>query len=460
MFLFSPQLPPVMSQKKRFGLSKEELEIQQVLSPSNSQSTLSDAPPAPGQKLNEVSLASASLSAECMRDLASMLTKSMVEALNQSGSSRSRSRRDQLVTVEQDDYASDQWSDGEVIDVELPTGRPSVASGVAPSFFGVGINEPDHLRDHGYNKPDAQAHLSADPPPGVAQPQAPAVDLPLAQGDAPAPTPVVAPVPVPVVLPDEGLPMPSSRHPTNWSPHPEVLAWASLMVDTCEWSAADREAMEKRFSPASEHDHLFTAVPAPPDMLAALKHPRTKELDYLFKRFETENHLYTANQDLSCGFRPLLEVISNLRGVPGMDQNRELLGYVFQSMASSTSHLSRGRRELGRRFVPLSNATALFRKKPSHLCLFGDTSIDKAVQEAVAASKVNKDLVMLPKKQTQQPFRGFSNAGKSQYRGRYQPYRQPYSGGKRGKFQYGQKGRGRGSRKGKGQHQQAKSSQE
>ena len=135
MFLFSPQLPPVMSQKRRFGLSKEELEIQQVLSPSNSQSTLSDAPPAPGQKLNEVSLASASLSAECMRDLASMLTKSMVEALNQSGSSRSRSRQDQLVTVEQDDYASDQWSDGEVIDVELPTGRPSVASGVAPSFF-------------------------------------------------------------------------------------------------------------------------------------------------------------------------------------------------------------------------------------------------------------------------------------------------------------------------------------
>ena len=130
-------------------------------------------------------------------------------------------------------------------------------------------------------------------------------------------------------------------------------------------------------------------------------------------------------------------------------------------MASSTSHLSRGRRELGRKFVPLSNAAALFRQKPSHYCLFGDTSIDKAVQSAVSKSKVNKDLVVLPKKPVyQQPFRHSYSTGKSQYRGKFQPSRQQSSSGRRGKFSHSQKGRGRGSRRGQGQRQQTKTSQE
>ena len=88
-----------------------------------------------------------------------------------------------------------------------------------------------------------------------------------------------------------------------------------------------------------------------------------------------------------------------------MLHNRTLLARVFQSMASAMSFLSRGRRELGRRFVPLDNAPALFREKPSPCCLFGGMSVEDAIEKAVSASKVNKDLVLMPKRPKFQPFR-------------------------------------------------------
>ena len=469
-FPFCPQLPPTMSQRRKQGLSKEELEIQHILSPaSHSTVSVSDIPPHPGQRHNDAVAPPASLSTECMQDLASLLTKSLVDALNKSGTKRPLSP----CPDRQDMISSDEGEDEDDVgfDNELPTGQPFVASRVT-SLFEVGVNESGHLRDHDYlNDPDstkAQVHVPAASPHNDVTSQTQAVLAP-AQVNASAPPPVVAPsaaaapvvAPAPVVEPDDGLPMPSSRHPPNWKPHPAVLSWATMMIDSCEWSASDREVIDKQFTPDSEFEHLFTAVPAPPDMLSALKHPRTKELDYLFKRFEIDNHLYSANQDLSCGFRPLIEVISNLREVPGMEHNRKLLGFVYQSMASSISHVSIGRRELGRRFVPLANAAALYRKKPSHYCLFGDSSIENAVKEAVSASKVNKDLVVLPKKPVyQQPFRHSYSTGKSQYRGKFQPSRQQSSSGRRGKFSHSQKGRGRGSRRGQGQRQQAKTSQE
>ena len=39
-----------------------------------------------------------------------------------------------------------------------------------------------------------------------------------------------------------------------------------------------------------------------------------------------------------------------------MKETCQLLAYVFQSMASATCRLSRGRRELGQGFVPLDTA--------------------------------------------------------------------------------------------------------
>ena len=54
--------------------------------------------------------------------------------------------------------------------------------------------------------------------------------------------------------------------------------------------------------------------------------------------------------------------------------DRYALGHVFHSMAACVDKISRGRRELARRFVPLENAPSLFKSKPTHSSIFGGTS--------------------------------------------------------------------------------------
>ena len=144
---------------------------------------------------------------------------------------------------------------------------------------------------------------------------------------------------------------------------------------------------------------------------------------------------------------------------------REIGSYwvKYISVVSGVSHLSKGRRELGRRFVPLANAAALFRKKPTHFSYFGGSSVSDAVQGAVSESKVNKDLVILPKRRPQ-PFRfshpGGKSSGQDYYktasRGGYSSQRQQTG---KGKFQ-SQRGRNWRNKntRGKGKRQQAKSS--
>ena len=271
-------------------------------------------------------------------------------------------------------------------------------------------------------------------------------------------------------LPDASLPLPSLRPPKNWDPDPSVLSWAVSTLDTCEWSKEDRDSIVKEFSPNEAFDHIFTAVPNPPDLLAAIKHKDNLDRDYLFKRAETESLLYSAAEDLSCGLRPLVEVLSDLKD-KNMDHTRNLLAKVFQSMASASCRLSRGRRELGRRFVPLETAPSLYRNKPSHLCIFGGSSIDAAVREASESKKVNKDLVYVPKRKAQ-PFRGSGSSSNkwANWRGRslgprFQPYDPSFSGGYRGfpKFWRGRgrwgwgKGR-RGTRGARGRSKKAKAS--
>ena len=456
--LFS-QLLPAMSRKSKPGMSRDELEIQAVLSPTGSQSTVST--PAPGQQPRDVAPSEqlpqlATLSKECMMDFATVVAQSVALAIQGSGLGP-----DDSPPHEEFDSSSDE-EDGDGVDDELPTGPPFMAQhGDSLPLFRVGVNEDISLQGvHDVAKTVAIVHTS--PPPGADVSHAPGSSSnATAQNKAALATAATntCVITVSEVEPDKNLPLPDSRAPTNWWPHPSVLAWAKVVIDSCEWTEADREALTKEFSPEKEYDHLFQAVPAPADLLAAEKHSVTREQDYLFRRYDTENHLYNANADLACGFRPLLEVLSDLRDKPGMERNRTLLARVFQSMASSVSQLSRGRRELGRRFVPLTNATALFKTKPSHYCLFGEASIEKAVETAVSVSKVNKDLVLMPKKRTQ-PFHSSYPGGKYSAKGKSQPYRQQsyYASSYKGKFQSGQKGRTRGGRKGKGQRQQAKTS--
>ena len=261
--------------------------------------------------------------------------------------------------------------------------------------------------------------------------------VPLTSGNAPGSSSTTS-----LPLPDASLPLPSLRPPKNWDPDPSVLSWAVTTLDTCEWSKEDKDSVIKEFSPNEAYDHIFTAVPNPPDLLAAIKHKENLDRDYLFKRAETEHHLFSAAEDLSCGLRPLVDVISELKG-QNLDHIRTKLAKVFQSMASASCKISRGRRELGRRFVPLETAPSLFRSKPSHSSIFGGKSVDEAVQKAADSKKVNKDLVFVSRKRTQ-PFRGSGSSSKWRGRGfaQQQQYNPSFAGGYRG-FPRFWRGRGR-----------------
>ena len=419
------------SDKKKSRFSQEEIEIQEVLSENPQVSGQSNPGQSnPGQS-NPAAPPPAELSTDCMTKLTHLLADSMGRTLH---------------TVfkdfgfhNEDSEGSEAWSEGEDDEddthQELPTGRPSHNlvdknnnSGKSLPNFGI-VNEQN-------SEPGAS---------GVGVSNSKKSD---------------GPVDPEVVEPDKSLPSAiTSRAPTNWYPHPEVLAWAVKEVDNCEWSPAVREIFESDFSPEAKFDHLFTAVSAPKEMLDAEQHPEIKKKDFLFKRFETEEFLHNANKDIVCGYRPLIEVLSNLRDVPGMENNRTLLAHVFQCMASAVTKLSRGRRELGRRFVPMENANALFRTTPSHYSFFGDASDDTAVTKAVAEAKVNKNLVLMPKKR-KLSFRYSHPGGKFFYQSkdRYpnQNFRNNFykRGGKGGQ---GKRGRFQGNRRKRNQNQQSNS---
>ena len=434
-----------MSEKKRKNtLSKEELEIQQVLSPGsqNEPSSITPGqaePSAPPQ---------ASLSMDCMKDFAGIISDSisksmshsMVEMFNNYGMFDREPESDEY--SEEGDFMGDDAFEG----FDLPMRGPcSSGTAAAREAFELSLNEKSHRNV----LPQFGAINETSNPIVI---EVPNIDIHNKSDGAVDNSPAV-------VEPDNTLPSArSSRAPTNWYPDAGVLAWAAQMVDVCEWSEADRDAFSKDFSPQVIYDHIFTAVEGPKDMIDALQLPEIKKKDYLFKRFETEEYLHDANKDLVCGLRPLIEVLSNIRDVSGMEHNRTLLANVFQCMASAASRITRGRRELGRRFVPLENSSALFRTKPSHFSFFGDTSDDTAVTKAVAVSKVNKNLVILPKKR-KYSFNKYSQSGvKYNYNQKAygsMPFRQNYSSSKYGKFRSNQRGRGRGTRRSRPMFQQS-----
>ena len=176
------------------------------------------------------------------------------------------------------------------------------------------------------------------------------------------------------------------------------MAWAKLMIDSSEWSVEDRKSLMKEFIPEKELEHFLIPVHMSQQIKDAMQHRTIIESDYLLKRYTTETYLYNYNFDIVTTYRPLLQVMSNLTGDPAHEKDRFLLGRVFQGLVSSTSKLSRGRRELAWRFVPLTNSPAFYRTKPSHTSIFGGESTQTAVDQAVKDSKQDKSLVFLPKK--------------------------------------------------------------
>ena len=356
--------------------------------------------------------------------------------------------------------------------------RQALASNTAASQGQGGLTQPtvlgvERLDEMGDGDEDHEEDVSLPSPGGIrfgvdANPPPEPVVLNDAPAVQPPPVPDVTPAPVcsgtdPVVdaIADTELPGVNEALP-NWRPRRGVMAWAASMLDSVEWSNDDRKLLDTRFVPEPEFAHIFEAVHMPQDLMSCMKNKATVTSDYLFNRFSTETYLYNANQDITTSYKPLLEVISSLKDVPGQGENRILLAKAFQGLVAATVKLSRGRRELARRFVPLENAQALFKTKPSHSCIFGGSSLDEAVAQAVKDSTKNKQLVYVPKK-PKQPFRGAGAAEKGfqryqkrfsyetpRYRQSYQKsrseedsYREPSQKSRRKR---GKGGRARGSR--------------
>ena len=418
-------------------MSKEELEIQAVLSPSSRSTESANVPPiqADLDAAPPSNTSTTTLSAECMKELAAVVTESMIKGFEvlKNSSTFGERRREPSRNVESDSTYGYDSGDDEDEEHSLPIQGPSAAGIALPAS-----REPAEFL--GFAPPQRQlavpveVHAPATPPPQVA-------------GVPVDPTsPVVEP------QPDTSLPRKLFRAPTNWNPSSDVISWARVTLDELEWSEEDRQSLMKEFSPMEKYDPIFTAVPFPSDLRPSFMLPDVKSSDYLFNREGTEAFLFDAQQDLSCGLRPLVELLSSMKGRPDLEPTRLLLARVFQSIASASSKISRGRRELARRFVPTDTARALYLRKPNHLSLFGANSVATAVTDAVAASKVNKDLVYHPKKRkVQQPFR--SSRKFSRRRTSYQSsngyHRQS------AKFGSNQKNRSRGTRRSRGRKKQS-----
>ena len=208
---------------------------------------------------------------------------------------------------------------------------------------------------------------------------------------------------------------------------------------------------------AEEFDHLLLPVKMSSKLYKAMKSSVTKKRDYLMNRQDIEKNLYNASSDLCTAIRPLIEAVSLLEDKEGCGAIKHLIGLGLMGIISSNLKISRGRRELGRSFVRLDCAEALFSVAPSHRSLFGGASNSAAVAAAKEATKLDNSLVHKPR--FKRPFRpsypttsGFHQSSSHRGQGNRAPqYQQPYNNqyyyqkSSRGQTS-GYRGRGRGGR--------------
>ena len=349
-----------------------------------------------------------------------------------------------------------------VAPLAVPIGGVSAPAAFAPLAPALAVPASALVNnDHSYSAMPA-------PIQPVPAPVAPAhvVPAPVTPANViPAPVAPALAAPAPAPLPDPSLPLPFIRHPTNWGPESSVLVWLEQTLDKCKWSQNERDAIDKQYCPDPSADHLFTAVKLPSDILSLMQSPDLPDKEYMFKRAEAEQFFYHANKDLACGLKPLTDVISALKG-QGLDQYRLPLVSVCQSIASAINNLSKGRRELGRRFVLRDSAPSLFKNEPTHNCIFGFDSLKQAVDNTVEIKKVNKDLVYVPpplppkkKQYFQIPSHGSRQHGRQYKRFHYQynrfnNYKGKFGGWQRGRGRRNHRGsRGSGSRQSKNKNQ-------
>ena len=199
------------------------------------------------------------------------------------------------------------------------------------------------------------------------------------------------------VEPDADLPSNNPRLPASWNPKKKIISWVGGAIDH-EWSAEDRKNLKEKFHPIEDYDHLFKPVKMPNKLFKSIKAPSTKKKDYLLSRSEIEKDLFYASDDLCTSTRPLIEALSLLDDLPNCKQIKNLIGQGLQGIFSANLRISKGRREVGRRFVRLDCAEALYGSSPSHRSLFGNVSDAEAVKQAKDKAKLDESLVFIPKK--------------------------------------------------------------
>ena len=205
------------------------------------------------------------------------------------------------------------------------------------------------------------------------------------------------------------------------------MAWLSKAANR-EWSLEDRKKVIETFHGEEVYDKDLLPVQMPKRLYKALISPVTKKRDYLFNRHEVEKNLFYASADVCAAIRPLLEALSLLDDKGGCSKEKNLIGQGIMGMLSANIKISRGRREVARRFVRLDCSEALFSVPPSNQCLFGGTSDTDAVKKAQDVTKSDSSLVRPPvTKKSSYGNRFF--LGQSRYRGAgkgFQSGRRPY----------------------------------
>ena len=267
--------------------------------------------------------------------------------------------------------------------------------------------------------------------------------------------------------PDSDLPAVFPRPPSNWHPKKKIMVWLESAADK-EWTPIERKELKEKFNPIEEYDPLLLPVNMPSKMHKALKSKATKRKDFLLNRELAEKNLFYASSDLCTAIRPLTEAISKLDDTPGCSDIKNLIGLGLRGIFSANIGISKTRRELGRKFVRLDCADSLFSVAPTHLSLFGNSSVPEAVKQAKEATKADDTLVFNPKKKFRPSYpsnRGFQyqnyqhqnfqprDQRRFQFQNHYQsqPYNNQYNY-QRNQFQFkprGARGRGRGGRRGR-----------
>ena len=221
-------------------------------------------------------------------------------------------------------------------------------------------------------------------------------------------------------VPDADLPSVDPRPPATWNPKPKVLKWVNDAVET-EWSPEDRKKIVDKFHPEEKFDHLLSPVKMPKKLYKAIKAPSAKLKDYLFNRTTAEKDLFNASSDLCASLRPLIEAVSLLDDKDCCGDIKKLIGTSMMGIFSANKKISRGRREIGRKCVRLDCADALYGVPPSHYSLFGGVSDVEAAKSAKESTKTDDTIVFAPK--PKKKFRpSYHNQGFQNYTGKTPNY--------------------------------------